>query len=216
MKVCPNWVLVFTWRDVVAVTYPVFQQFISDLPAKHGRVFPLVVLDSPLHVRRCSLLQRVTKVLHSRVQSRASQSGSELRNEHSKHSRSVNPPLSAPVPWVCCLRWPRVWWSPSPGTGTGFWTRSRGRRGAVAKSRTAWSRGAPSPRSCVGCGWAKVCHLWKLLRAGLLGLDPEGWKLFSPKHKQDASDTRIHAPRDLTPDQCENNWMFNKAWTTFI
>lgn len=80
-------------------------------------------------------------------------------------------------PGACCLRRPRVWWIRSPGSGRGSWTRSRGRRAAGGRWRRAARRGAPSPRSCGGCGWGGGGHWWRPPPAGWPAPVPGGWRL---------------------------------------
>jgi len=80
--------------------------------------------------------------------------------------QSISDVIPCPSPLACCLLWPPAWWSLSPGTGTGFWRRSRGTRAADGRWRTAGRRGAPSPQFYVGCGWGEVCRLWRRHRAG--------------------------------------------------
>lgn len=81
------------------------------------------------------------------------------------------------LPWVYSPLWLRAGSNPSPGSGTGFWRRSRGKRAAVGRWRRAGCRGAPSPRSCVGCGSVKASRWWTRRRAGSLDPGPAGWTL---------------------------------------
>lgn len=82
-----------------------------------------------------------------------------------------------PSPWIYSRRWLQAGWIQSPGTGTGFWRRSRERLWAGGISRRAGSRDGPSPLSYAECGLVEAGRWWKLLQAGWLDPDPSELKL---------------------------------------
>ena len=75
------------------------------------------------------------------------------------------------TPWVWSRRWLRAGCCPSPGTGSGSWTRSRATPAAGGRWRTAALRPPPVPQSSAGCDWAVGGRWWTLRPAGWHALD---------------------------------------------